>query len=58
MTALTELTMAAARDGLARKEFSARELAAAHVAAVEAIRPGCSRACRWRSRISSAPRAS
>ena len=39
MTALTELTMAAARDGLARKEFSARELAAAHVAAVEAIRP-------------------
>ncbi len=39
MTALTELTMAAARDGLARKDFSARELAEAHIAAVEAARP-------------------
>jgi aspartyl-tRNA(Asn)/glutamyl-tRNA(Gln) amidotransferase subunit A len=39
VTALTELTMAAARDGLAKKEFSARELAEAHVAAVAAARP-------------------
>src|ERR1700738_2101491 len=39
MTALTDLTMAAARDGLAKKEFSARELAEAHIAAVEAMRP-------------------
>ena len=39
MTALTELSLAAARDGLRRKAFSARELAAAHVKAVEAARP-------------------
>jgi aspartyl-tRNA(Asn)/glutamyl-tRNA(Gln) amidotransferase subunit A len=39
VTALTDLTMAAARDGLAKKEFSARELAEAHVAAVAAARP-------------------
>jgi aspartyl-tRNA(Asn)/glutamyl-tRNA(Gln) amidotransferase subunit A len=39
MTALTDLTMAAAREGLAKKEFSARELAEAHVAAVAAARP-------------------
>src|SRR5438445_8882491 len=39
MTALTDLTMAAARDGLAKKSFSARELAEAHVAAVAAARP-------------------
>jgi aspartyl-tRNA(Asn)/glutamyl-tRNA(Gln) amidotransferase subunit A len=39
VTTLTELTLAEARDGLRRKAFSARELAAAHVAAVEAARP-------------------
>jgi aspartyl-tRNA(Asn)/glutamyl-tRNA(Gln) amidotransferase subunit A len=39
MTALTDLTLAAARDGLLKKTFSARELAEAHVAAVEAARP-------------------
>jgi aspartyl-tRNA(Asn)/glutamyl-tRNA(Gln) amidotransferase subunit A len=39
MTALTDLTIAEARDGLAQKRFSARELTAAHVAAVEAVRP-------------------
>ncbi|HZS82041.1 MAG TPA: Asp-tRNA(Asn)/Glu-tRNA(Gln) amidotransferase subunit GatA [Stellaceae bacterium] len=39
MTALTRLTMAAARDGLRRRNFTATELAAAHVAAVEAARP-------------------
>jgi aspartyl-tRNA(Asn)/glutamyl-tRNA(Gln) amidotransferase subunit A len=39
VTALTDLTMTAARAGLARKEFSARELAEAHIAAVETIRP-------------------
>jgi aspartyl-tRNA(Asn)/glutamyl-tRNA(Gln) amidotransferase subunit A len=38
-TALTDLTLAAARDGLLKKTFSARELAEAHVAAVEAARP-------------------
>src|SRR5258708_27903530 len=38
-TALTDLALAAARDGLARKTFSARELAEAHVAAVAAARP-------------------
>ena len=36
---LTALTLAEARDGLARKEFSARELTKAHIAAVEAARP-------------------
>ena len=35
---LTRLTMAAARDGLARKDFTAVELAEAHVAAMEAAR--------------------
>jgi aspartyl-tRNA(Asn)/glutamyl-tRNA(Gln) amidotransferase subunit A len=35
---LTELTLAAARDGLQRKEFSARELAEAHLRAIEAAR--------------------
>jgi aspartyl-tRNA(Asn)/glutamyl-tRNA(Gln) amidotransferase subunit A len=35
MTDLTGLTLKAARDGLAAKSFSARELAEAHVAAVE-----------------------
>jgi aspartyl-tRNA(Asn)/glutamyl-tRNA(Gln) amidotransferase subunit A len=39
MTALTDLTMAAARDGLAKKDFSARELTEAHIEAVEATRP-------------------
>jgi aspartyl-tRNA(Asn)/glutamyl-tRNA(Gln) amidotransferase subunit A len=36
---LTELTLAGARDGLRAKAFSARELVAAHVAAVEAHNP-------------------
>jgi aspartyl-tRNA(Asn)/glutamyl-tRNA(Gln) amidotransferase subunit A len=39
MTALTHLTIAEARAGLAARKFSARELAAAHVKAVEQIRP-------------------
>ncbi|MEX2008626.1 MAG: amidase, partial [Dongiaceae bacterium] len=38
MGGLTDLTMAAALDGMARGEFSARELAEAHVHAVEAAR--------------------
>jgi aspartyl-tRNA(Asn)/glutamyl-tRNA(Gln) amidotransferase subunit A len=38
MTSLNDLTIAEARDGLARKDFSAREMAEAHVAAVEAAR--------------------
>jgi len=38
MAALTDLTISAARDGLAKREFSARELAQAHIAAVEAAR--------------------
>ncbi|HEX5318486.1 MAG TPA: Asp-tRNA(Asn)/Glu-tRNA(Gln) amidotransferase subunit GatA [Stellaceae bacterium] len=36
---LTALTITKARRGLAAKEFSARELAEAHIAAVEAARP-------------------
>ncbi|AWK87244.1 Asp-tRNA(Asn)/Glu-tRNA(Gln) amidotransferase subunit GatA [Azospirillum thermophilum] len=39
MGGLTHLTMAGALDGLAKKEFTAVELAEAHVRAVEAIRP-------------------
>jgi aspartyl-tRNA(Asn)/glutamyl-tRNA(Gln) amidotransferase subunit A len=39
MTALTRLTIAEARDGLAKKEFSARELARAFTAAVERAKP-------------------
>jgi aspartyl-tRNA(Asn)/glutamyl-tRNA(Gln) amidotransferase subunit A len=39
MGKLTDLTMAEARDGLKKRQFSARELTAAHVAAVEAARP-------------------
>ena len=39
MAALTDLTLAEARDGLAAKRFSARELTEAHVAAVTAARP-------------------
>jgi aspartyl-tRNA(Asn)/glutamyl-tRNA(Gln) amidotransferase subunit A len=38
MAELTELTLAAARDGLKRRAFSAQELAQAHVEAVEATR--------------------
>ncbi|HEX6978070.1 MAG TPA: Asp-tRNA(Asn)/Glu-tRNA(Gln) amidotransferase subunit GatA [Alphaproteobacteria bacterium] len=38
MTNLTDLTIAEARDGLRKKAFSARELAEAHVKAVEAAR--------------------
>lgn len=39
MAGLTHLTMAGALDGLAKKEFTAVELAEAHVKAVETIRP-------------------
>jgi len=39
VTGLTGLTIAAARDGLRQKKFSARELAEAHIAAVAAARP-------------------
>ncbi|MDQ2101739.1 Asp-tRNA(Asn)/Glu-tRNA(Gln) amidotransferase subunit GatA [Azospirillum isscasi] len=39
MTGLTHLTMAAALDGLAKKDFTAVELTEAHVKAVETIRP-------------------
>ena len=39
MSDLTALTIAEARDGLRAKKFSARELAAAHNAAVEKIAP-------------------
>ena len=38
MAALTELTIADARDGLAAGEYSARELTEAHLAAMEAAR--------------------
>jgi aspartyl-tRNA(Asn)/glutamyl-tRNA(Gln) amidotransferase subunit A len=38
MTELTGLTLAAARDGLKRRAFSARELTQAHVEAMEAAR--------------------
>jgi aspartyl-tRNA(Asn)/glutamyl-tRNA(Gln) amidotransferase subunit A len=38
MTALTDLTIAGALDGLGKKQFSAKELTAAHVKAVEAAR--------------------
>jgi len=38
MTALTDLTIAGALDGLAKKQFSAAELTEAHVRAVEAAR--------------------
>ncbi len=36
---LTDLTIAAARDGLRRRAFSARELTEAHLAAIEALNP-------------------
>ena len=39
MAELTDLTIAAARDGLAEGGFSARELAEAHIAAMAAARP-------------------
>ena len=38
MTALTELTIAAASAGLRQKDFSARELVEAHARAVEALK--------------------
>ncbi len=38
MTALTDLTIAGALDGLAKKQFSSKELTTAHVKAVEAAR--------------------
>jgi aspartyl-tRNA(Asn)/glutamyl-tRNA(Gln) amidotransferase subunit A len=38
MTALTSLTLAEARDGLRRKDFSASELVDAHLAAIEQAR--------------------
>ncbi len=38
-SSLTALSLAEARDGLARKAFSARELTESHIAAVEAVRP-------------------
>ncbi len=38
MTTLNELTLAQARDGLKAKDFSAADLAKAHIAAVEAAR--------------------
>ena len=39
MTSPTRMTLAQARDALAAREISARELAEAHIAAVEAARP-------------------
>jgi aspartyl-tRNA(Asn)/glutamyl-tRNA(Gln) amidotransferase subunit A len=39
MTALTDLTIAEARAALRKKDFSARELAEAHIAAVKEARP-------------------
>ena len=39
MTGLTALTLARARDGLRQKEFSAVELARAHIDAIETARP-------------------
>ena len=38
MTNLTALTLAQARDALRKKEFSATELAEAHLAAIESAR--------------------
>ena len=38
MSALTRLTLAEARDGLRNKDFSARELAEAHIQAIEGAR--------------------
>src|ERR1700727_2423265 len=36
---LTDLTIAAARDGLRARQFTARELTAAHLAAIDALNP-------------------
>ena len=36
MTALTDLTLSEARDGLGRGDYSSRELTAAHIAAIDA----------------------
>ena len=36
MSTLTDLTLAAARDGLKTKDFSAKEIASAHIEAIEA----------------------
>ena len=38
MTDLTSMTIAEARDGLAKKTFTSRELTDAHLAAMEAAR--------------------
>ena len=38
MSDLTDVTIAAARDGLARGDFSSEELTAAHISALEAAR--------------------
>ena len=38
MAALTDLTLAQARDGLAAGEFTSVELTEAHIAATEAVR--------------------
>ena len=39
MSDLTDLSIAGARDGLTRKDFTARELTQAYVAAAAAARP-------------------
>ena len=36
---LTDLTIAAARDGLRARQFTARELTEAHLAAIDALNP-------------------
>src|SRR6202011_572227 len=36
---LTDLTIAAARDGLRARQFTARELTEAHLVAIEALKP-------------------
>ena len=36
---LTDLTIAAARDGLRAREYSSRELTEAHLAAIDALNP-------------------
>ena len=36
---LTDLTIAGARDGLRARDFSARQLTEAHLAAIEALNP-------------------
>ncbi len=39
MSTLTDLTIAAALDGLNKKDFTAQELVGAHIAAAQAARP-------------------